>query len=67
MKEAAIETESKIQDKIMEKSDHISAKTKVLGLAWDKEKDSVEFDLRKIVEGTEYILEVHIEHNGCCV
>ena len=55
MKEAAIETESKIQDPVMEKSDHIIAKTKVLGLVWDKEKDSVEFDLHNIVEGTKSV------------
>ena len=35
----------------MLKSDHISPKTKVLGLAWDTEQHSVEFDLLKIVEG----------------
>ena len=51
IKETSLETESKIQGPVMEKSDPISAKTKVLGLAWDKEKDSVEFDLLKIVEG----------------
>ena len=39
----------------MEKSDHISATTKVLGLAWNKEKDSVEFDLHNIVEGTKSV------------
>ena len=38
MKEAATEIESKIQDPVMEKSDHISAKSKVLGFAWDEGK-----------------------------
>ena len=55
MKEGAIETESKIQDPVLEKSDQISPKTKVLGLAWDREQDSVEFNLLKIVEGTKSV------------
>ena len=40
---------------LYKKTDQISPKTKVLGFAWDKEQDSVEFDLLEIVEGTKSV------------
>ena len=45
----------KEEDPVIEKSYQISPKTKVLGLAWDTEQDSVEFDLHKIGEGTKSV------------
>ena len=52
VKEGVVKTGHKVEGQVVEKPNEISAKTKVLGLAWDKDQDSVEFDLHKIIENT---------------
>ena len=52
LKEGVVQTENKVEGQLGKNSNEVNSKTKVLGLSWDKDQDTLEFDLHKIVEGT---------------
>ena len=52
IKEGAVKNKHKIEGQLIEKPNEINAKTKVVGLTCDKDQDSVELDLYKIIECT---------------